>query len=145
LAETGEASVLLLEAGGTDDLPSVSEPNQWHSNLKTERDWGFEASPNPRLNGRRMPLSKGKMLGGGSTINAMGCARGHKNDWDYFAEETGDPSWGYESAASRTGRGLRIRFGAGRAVSSTWSWRAIRIPSPRPCWMPPDPRHSHLR
>jgi choline dehydrogenase-like flavoprotein len=97
LAETGEASVLLLEAGGTDDLPSVSEPNQWHANLKTERDWGFEASPNPRLNGRRMPLSMGKVLGGGSSINVMGWARGHKNDWDYFAEETGDPSWGYES------------------------------------------------
>ena len=45
LAETGEASVVLLEAGGTDDLPSVSEPNQWDANLKTERDWGFEASP----------------------------------------------------------------------------------------------------
>ena len=97
LAEIGDASVLLLEAGGTDDLPSISEPNQWHANLKTERDWGFEASPNPRLNGRRMPLSMGKVLGGGSSINAMGWARGHKNDWDYFAEETGDPSWGYES------------------------------------------------
>jgi choline dehydrogenase len=97
LAETGNASVLLLEAGGTDDLPSVSDPNQWHSNLKTERDWGFEALPNPRLNGRRLPLSMGKVLGGGSSINAMGWARGHKNDWDYFAEEAGDPSWGYES------------------------------------------------
>jgi choline dehydrogenase-like flavoprotein len=97
LAETGDASVLLLEAGGTDDLPSVSEPNQWYANLKTERDWGFEALPNPRLNGRRLPLSMGKVLGGGSSINGMGWARGHKNDWDYFAEEAGDPSWSYES------------------------------------------------
>jgi choline dehydrogenase len=97
LAENGEASVLLLEAGGADDLPSVSEPNQWHSNLKTELDWGFEALPNPRLNGRRLPLSMGKVLGGGSSINGLGWARGHKNDWDYFAEEAGDPSWGYEA------------------------------------------------
>jgi choline dehydrogenase len=97
LAETGEASVLLLEAGGSDDLPSVSDPIQWHANLNTDRDWGFEAVPNPRLNGRRLPLSMGKVLGGGSSINGLGWARGHKNDWDYFAEEAGDTSWGYES------------------------------------------------
>jgi choline dehydrogenase len=97
LAETGDASVLLLEAGGTDDVPSVWEPGQWPANLGTERDWGFEALPNPRLNGRRLPLSMGKVLGGGSSINVMGWARGHKNDWDYFAEEAGDPSWGYDS------------------------------------------------
>jgi choline dehydrogenase len=96
-AETGDASVLLLEAGGTDDLPSVSEPDQWHANLKTERHWGFEALPNPRLNGRRLPLSMGKVLGGRSSINVMGWARGHQNDWDYFAEQTGDSSWGYQS------------------------------------------------
>jgi choline dehydrogenase len=39
----------------------------------------------------------GKVLGGGSSINAMAWTRGHKNDWDYFAEEAGDPSWGYEA------------------------------------------------
>src|SRR5271163_1774013 len=41
LAETGDASVLLLEAGGTDDVPSVREPGQRPANLGTERDWGF--------------------------------------------------------------------------------------------------------
>jgi choline dehydrogenase len=39
----------------------------------------------------------GKALGGCSSINAMMWSRGHKNDWDYFADEAGDPSWGYES------------------------------------------------
>ncbi len=24
-------------------------------------------------------------------------AHGHRNDWDYFAAETGDPAWGYDS------------------------------------------------
>jgi choline dehydrogenase len=97
LAETGRASVLLLEAGGTDDVPSVSEPGQWPANLGTERDWGFQAVPNPLLNGRRLPLSMGKVLGGGSSINVMAWSRGHKNDWDYFADEAGDPGWNYES------------------------------------------------
>ena len=97
LAETGRASVLLLEAGGTDDVPSVSEPGQWPANLGTERDWGFQAIPNPLLNGRRLPLSMGKVLGGGSSINVMVWSRGHRNDWDYFADEAGDPGWSYQS------------------------------------------------
>jgi choline dehydrogenase len=53
--------------------------------------------PNPLLNGRRLPLSMGKVLGGGSSINVMAWSRGHKNDWDYFADEAGDPGWSYES------------------------------------------------
>ena len=42
-------------------------------------------------------MSMGKVLGGGSSINWMAWARGHKNDWDYFASEAGDPAWNYES------------------------------------------------
>src|SRR5262245_25435602 len=53
--------------------------------------------PNPHLNGRSLPLSMGKVLGGGSSINAVGWARGHRNDWDFFAAEAGDTAWNYES------------------------------------------------
>jgi choline dehydrogenase len=97
LAESGEASVLLLEAGGTDDLPSIHDPAQWYANLGTDRDWGFAALPNPRLNGRRLPLPMGKVLGGGSSINVMTWARGHQHDWDGFAAETGELAWSYQS------------------------------------------------
>ena len=37
------------------------------------------------------------MLGGGSSINVMGWARGHKNDWNFFASESGETAWNYES------------------------------------------------
>jgi choline dehydrogenase len=97
LAENPAMSVLLLEAGGHDDLPSIAHGRQWASNLKTERDWNFQTRPNPHLNGRADPLAAGKVLGGGSSINAMAWARGHKSDWDYFAHEAGDPAWSYES------------------------------------------------
>jgi choline dehydrogenase-like flavoprotein len=97
LAESGRASVLLLEAGGTDDVPSVREARQWLTNFGTERHWDFQAAPNPLLNGRRLPLNMGKVLGGSSSINGMIWSRGHKNDWDYFAGEAGDPGWSYES------------------------------------------------
>src|SRR5499425_2131873 len=97
LAESDDVSVLLLEAGGTDELPSVRDAGQWLANVGTERDWGFQAAPNRLLNGRRLSLSAGKVLGGSSSINAMIWSRGHKNDWEYFAEESGDPRWRYES------------------------------------------------
>ncbi|HET9374248.1 MAG TPA: GMC family oxidoreductase N-terminal domain-containing protein [Chthoniobacterales bacterium] len=76
LAEKPDVSVLLLEAGGSDDMPSVVDPGQWLANLGTERDWAFQAQPNPHLNGRCLPMSMGKVLGGGSSINAVGWARG---------------------------------------------------------------------
>ena len=97
LAENPDVSVLLLEAGGSDDMPSVMDADQWHTNLGSDRDWAFQALPNQHLNGRSIPMNMGKVLGGGSSINAMLWARGHKNDWDYFASETGDPAWSYES------------------------------------------------
>src|ERR1700724_1283583 len=97
LAENPDVSVLLLEAGGDDDVPAVMRAEQWPANLGSERDWNFAAQPNPHLNGRSIPLSMGKVLGGGSVINGMAWARGHKNDWDFFASEAGDTAWSYES------------------------------------------------
>jgi choline dehydrogenase len=97
LAENPHLSILLLEAGGDDDAPSVTEANQWPLNLGSERDWKFQGESNPRLNGRSIPFSMGKVLGGGSSINVMVWARGHKSDWDFFASEAGDPAWGYTS------------------------------------------------
>ncbi len=97
LAENPDVSVLLLEAGGTDDVPNVIEAIQWSTNLGSERDWGFVDQPNPHLNGRAIPLNMGKVLGGGSSINVMAWSRGHRNDWEFFASEAGDPAWNYES------------------------------------------------
>jgi len=97
LAENRDVSVLLLEAGGDDDVPSVMDADKWPMNLGSERDWNFHAEPAPGVNGRVVPLSMGKVLGGGSSINVMTWAWGHKSDWDFFAAEAGDLAWGYES------------------------------------------------
>jgi choline dehydrogenase-like flavoprotein len=47
LAENAAVSVLLLEAGGTDDVPEVMMADQWPMNLGTERDWNFHAESTP--------------------------------------------------------------------------------------------------
>lgn len=97
LAENGSAEVLLIEAGGSDEAESVMDPALWPTNLESERDWGFQAEPNPHLDGRELSMAMGKGLGGGSSINVMVWARGHKSDWDHFAAEAGDAAWGYEA------------------------------------------------
>jgi choline dehydrogenase-like flavoprotein len=96
LAENPDLQVLLLEAGGTDEVTSVSEASQWPLNLGGELDWNFHSEPDPFLNGRSIPFSMGKVLGGGSSINLMIWARGHRSDWDHFATESGETVWGYE-------------------------------------------------
>lgn len=95
LAENPTVQVLLLEAGGTDDLPAVLEPGLWPTNIRSERDWGYTAKPNPAVLGRALILPMGKVVGGGSSINVMAWVRGHKHDFELWAKESGNPNWGY--------------------------------------------------
>src|SRR6202171_940838 len=99
LAENPDVDVLLVEAGGSDDVPEVMEASKWPLNLTSERNWRFLGQPSRHLNGRSIPLDMGKVLGGGSSINAMAWGHGHKNNWDFFASEAGDAAWNYEAVS----------------------------------------------
>lgn len=96
LAEAG-VNVLLLEAGDWDTAPSVLDPRQWFMNLGTERDWGDVAVPTPGVNGRAIASHMGRVLGGGSSINATIWVRPTRADLDGWAETAGDRGWGYDS------------------------------------------------
>src|ERR1700744_4777760 len=61
LAEDADAHILLLEAGGSDDVPNTWMADLWPTNLGSQRDWGFQSEPNAFLNGRVLPLSMGKV------------------------------------------------------------------------------------
>jgi choline dehydrogenase-like flavoprotein len=97
LAEDPDVNVLLLEAGLGDAAPSMQNPSLWPTLLGTDRDWGYFGEPNPAANGRRVPFSAGKVLGGGSSINVMAWVRGHMNDWNDFAAESGNDAWCYDN------------------------------------------------
>lgn len=97
LAAETDASVLVLEAGGTDHIDAVLNPLMWSTNIMSERDWGYMAEPSDKVNGRSLILPMGKVVGGGSSINVMIWARGHKNDFDFWASETGDDAWNYDN------------------------------------------------
>ena len=69
------ASILMLEAGDWDTAPSVMDPGVWFTNLGTERDWQDVAIASPSTNNRAIPEHMGKVVGGGSSINATIWAR----------------------------------------------------------------------
>jgi choline dehydrogenase len=97
LAENRDARVLLLEAGGEDLRPGILITETWFFNQGSELDWNFGAERSPSVNNRSIAQAAGKALGGGTSINGMVWARGHKNDFDYWARATSDEAWGDEA------------------------------------------------
>jgi choline dehydrogenase len=97
LADNPEVQVLLIEAGGTDLRPEVTDGTVWFDNIGGPMLWNFTGQPTPTLNNRTPAFPMGKVLGGGSSVNGLVWARGHKNDYDGWAAEVGDDAWNYES------------------------------------------------
>jgi len=63
VAETPDVTVLLIEAGGDDALPAVTDAARWITNLGSERNWQFQTRPAPQLSGRSLAWNMGKVLG----------------------------------------------------------------------------------
>lgn len=95
-----DANILVIEAGDWDTDPAVLNPGVWFTNLGTQRDWQDIAIPSSGTNGRAIPEHMGKVVGGGSSINATIWARPFKADLEYWAEQSGDRKWGYEHGLS---------------------------------------------
>lgn len=99
LAESG-AEVLLLEAGGTDKRRVVTVPGGMalmHSipELQKTLDWGFTTVPQRHALGRTIPQTRGKILGGSSSVNGMIFVRGNRADFDGWAAD-GCDGWSYD-------------------------------------------------
>jgi len=97
LATRKDASILMIEAGDWDVAPSVMDPGVWFTNLGSDRDWKDVALPSASTNNRAIPEHMGRVVGGGSSINATIWARPFKADLEFWAEASGDRAWGYEA------------------------------------------------
>lgn len=96
LSENGQHRVLLLEAGGEDRHPLVRMPVGFMKALaQPGLTWGYETEPEPELLGKRLPLPRGRVLGGSSSINGMFHIRGHRLDFDEW-RDLGCEGWGYD-------------------------------------------------
>jgi len=96
LAEGG-LKVLLVEAGKSHKDIRSTIPALMSGIVHTPGfDWCYMAEPDPSVGGRPDVWPAGKRLGGGSSINGMMFIRGHKWDYDHWAE-LGATGWDYES------------------------------------------------
>src|SRR5499425_2745249 len=96
LVDGSDATVLLLEAGGSGEGSSLSNPPQWVENIGSRYDWAYRYEPSPHVEHRSLPLALGKVLGGSGSINAMIWTRGHRADYDGWAE-AGNAGWDFNS------------------------------------------------
>ena len=94
LTEDPDTSVLVLEAGGNDDLPTIHDPAAFLSLPQSGIDWAYSTEEEPHLNNRRVSLPLGKVLGGSSSINFMFYLRGNPADYDRW-QALGNEGWSY--------------------------------------------------
>ena len=96
LTEDPSVRVLLLEAGISDAHWSTQIPaGARYTFTDPRRNWLFETEPEPYMNGRRLAQPRGKVVGGSSSLNGMVFVRGHRRDYDRWAD-LGAAGWGYD-------------------------------------------------
>ncbi len=100
LSEDPNVTVLLLEAGRSDRTTLIRKPGmislvQQIKQLKEKFDWGFTTVPQSHLNDRRIPYTRGKVVGGSSSVNGMLYLRGNKANYDGWAG-SGCEGWSFD-------------------------------------------------
>ncbi|MGB6451927.1 MAG: GMC family oxidoreductase N-terminal domain-containing protein, partial [Steroidobacteraceae bacterium] len=95
LSEDPSRTVCLIEAGGSGRSLAVDVPAAVAMVQRSEAlNWRFQTVPQPNLNGRRIPVPRGRGLGGSALINGMVYFRGHPRDYDDWAS-SGAAGWSY--------------------------------------------------
>jgi choline dehydrogenase-like flavoprotein len=95
LSEDPSVTVLLIEAGGRDRHPLFHMPAGFARMTKGIASWGWSTVPQRHLGGRVLWYTQGKVLGGGTTINAQIYTRGNAGDYDAWAREENCAGWSY--------------------------------------------------
>jgi choline dehydrogenase len=96
LSEIAEARVLLLEAGPSDRNPNIHVPAATYRMFGGPLTWGYHTAPLRQVGDRRLIFPQSRVLGGGSSINAMVYTRGNPADYDAWAAEEGCAGWSWQ-------------------------------------------------
>jgi choline dehydrogenase len=99
LSEDPTCRVALIEAGDRPPERASMPVACGALQMNPDIDWMYSADPGEKaglgLNGRRIPVPRGRMLGGSSSINYMMYVRGHPGDFDAWAAG-GATGWSYD-------------------------------------------------
>lgn len=140
LSEDRDHTVSLVEAGP--DYGPASE-NRWPPELLAldakagfvvSNEWGFWNEPRP--GGGAYHIACGKVLGGGSSVNAAGWMWPKRVDFEAWAA-AGGPAWSYEQMLPRL-QGIE----ADPVASGTWHGRNGPVPVARNLQRPLMPFHQ---
>jgi choline dehydrogenase len=88
--------VLLLEAGPASHPWSRIPIGYARLLTNPAANWLYSSEPEANTNGRKLPVPRGRLLGGSSAINGMAFVRGQAQDFDTWAQ-MGNQGWSYES------------------------------------------------
>ena len=122
-------SVLLLEAGPASH-PWARIPIGYAKLITNpEANWLYSGEPEPGTHNRRLPVPRGRMLGGSSSINGLAFVRGQAQDFDSWAQ-MGNPGWSHAEVLPFFKRMERYEGGGDDA----WRGREgpIRVTNPSP-------------
>ncbi|MFI7404497.1 GMC family oxidoreductase [Streptomyces sp. NPDC049541] len=137
LSEDPSATVVLLEAGGWDERPEIHRTDaaavlslltaEW----RQEIDWGYTTEPEAGMEGRRIPVARGRVVGGCSSVNALMWVRGSRHDYTRWVAE-GATGWSYDEVLPFFRRAENYSGGAGelRGADGPVSVRQLTDPSP---------------
>ena len=96
LTACGKYTVCLLEAGPSDWNPMIHIPAGFMKTIANPSvNWLYQSEPCPGTNGRAIPMPRGKVIGGSSSINGLIFSRGQKMDFDVWAQK-GIRGWSYD-------------------------------------------------
>lgn len=96
LSEDGSASVLLIEAGGSDANLVLRVPGLgFAAGTIARHNWNFLTEPVPALNDRRLTFLQGRVMGGSGSMNGMVYTRGHSREYDAWAKK-GCTGWSFK-------------------------------------------------
>jgi choline dehydrogenase len=95
LSADPQRRVLLLEAGGSHKKFHMTMPLAFlRAMFNLDLMWNYYSEPEPTLDGRKVWLPRGRVLGGSSSVNGMFYMRGHSSGYDDWAA-AGCPGWSY--------------------------------------------------
>ena len=96
LTEDPGTKVLLIEAGGHDWNPLIHVPAGFMKMLDHDTlTWKFRSEPDPGTNGRAIVYTRGRVIGGSSSINGLIYIRGQPEDYDHWAQ-LGNRGWSWD-------------------------------------------------
>ncbi|MFC5510824.1 GMC family oxidoreductase [Massilia jejuensis] len=124
LTQNQQVEVLLIEAGARDDYLWIHIPVGYlHCIGNPRTDWLFNTEPDAGLGGRALIYPRGKVLGGSSSINGMIYMRGQKEDYDRWAEVSGDDSWRWNEVLPLFKKSEDHHRGASEVHGAGGEWR----------------------